>query len=336
MAMENHYIKQFPDIMAGKKVMYVHGFGSSAQSGTVHRLREVLPQATIIAEDVPLHPQEAIMMLRQLCEEERPDLIVGTSMGGMYTEMLYGFDRIMINPALRIGDTMVSHGLTGAQRFFSPRKDGVQDFIVTKALVKEYKDITTQNFAGVNDEEKGRVIGLFGDHDELVDTYDLFCEHYTTAIRFHGAHRMDDQSFMHSVLPVIRWMDDRQEGREREKVYIGTDTLIDRRGMAEASAQKAFRRLIEHYDVYIVAPAPRSTDDGTEQMKTTMAWADEYINVPAYNHVLFTNQPQMLLGDFFITTQPCDDFMGTVIPYRSDTFKTWEEIITYFDRLRGE
>ena len=149
--------------MACKKVMYVHGFGSSAESGTVHRLREVLPEATIIAEDVPLHPQEAIDMLRKLCEEQQPDLIVGTSMGGMYTEMLYVFDRIMINPALAIGDTMVSHGLTGQQHFFSPRKDGVQDFIVTKGLVKEYKDITKQNFLGVNDEERGRVIGLFGD-----------------------------------------------------------------------------------------------------------------------------------------------------------------------------
>ena len=39
----NSYIKQFPDIMKGKKIMYVHGFGSSAQSGTVKRLRELLP-----------------------------------------------------------------------------------------------------------------------------------------------------------------------------------------------------------------------------------------------------------------------------------------------------
>ena len=34
----NPYIKQFPDLMAGKKIMYVHGFLSSAQSGTVKML----------------------------------------------------------------------------------------------------------------------------------------------------------------------------------------------------------------------------------------------------------------------------------------------------------
>ncbi len=39
-AMENPYIKQFPDLMAGKKIMYVHGFLSSAQSGTVKMLQE--------------------------------------------------------------------------------------------------------------------------------------------------------------------------------------------------------------------------------------------------------------------------------------------------------
>lgn len=33
----NPYIKQFPDLMAGKKIMYVHGFLSSAQSGTVNK-----------------------------------------------------------------------------------------------------------------------------------------------------------------------------------------------------------------------------------------------------------------------------------------------------------
>ena len=57
MEKENQYVKQFPDLMSGKKVMYVHGFGSSAQSGTVTMLRTLLPEATVIAEDIPLHPE---------------------------------------------------------------------------------------------------------------------------------------------------------------------------------------------------------------------------------------------------------------------------------------
>ena len=90
--MENQYIKQFPELMSGKTILYVHGFGSSGQSGTVVRLREVLPNAHVVAPDLPLHPEEAMVLLHDTCKKEQPSLIIGTSMGGMYAEMLYGYD----------------------------------------------------------------------------------------------------------------------------------------------------------------------------------------------------------------------------------------------------
>ena len=52
MEIENQYVKQYPDLMSGKKIMYVHGFGSSAQSGTVAMLRTLLPNATVVARDI--------------------------------------------------------------------------------------------------------------------------------------------------------------------------------------------------------------------------------------------------------------------------------------------
>ena len=144
--MENPYLKQYPDLMSGKKIMYVHGFGSSAQSGTVTMLRTLMPNATVIAEDLPLHPAEAMTLLRDMQQKEQPHLIIGTSMGGMYTEQLRGTDRILVNPAFEMGATMGEHGMIGKQTFQNPRKDGVQDFIVTKALVKEYAEATTHFF----------------------------------------------------------------------------------------------------------------------------------------------------------------------------------------------
>ena len=155
--------------MKGKKIMYVHGFGSSGQSGTVTLLRTLMPESTVVAPDLPLHPAEALALLRQTCDTEKPDLIIGTSMGGMYAEMLRGVDRILINPAFEMGDTMVKHNMVGKQTFQNPRVDGVQDFIVTKALVNEYKEITTQLFNGIDETERQRVTGLFGDED-TVDT----------------------------------------------------------------------------------------------------------------------------------------------------------------------
>jgi len=332
-SMENSYIKQFPDLLKGKKMMYVHGFGSSGQSGTVRRLRTVFPNATVIAPDLPLHPEEAIALLHQLCRDEQPDIILGTSMGGMYTEQLRGFDRICTNPALCIADTMHDHGLTGTQQYQNPRQDGVQTFYVDKTLVKEYRTVSERRFEGITAEDSGRVFGLFGDEDTVVDTFDLFHQHYPQAIRFHGEHRMDDRSFMHSVLPVIRWIDDRQEKRERPIVYIGTETLADARQLPTASCQKAVRQLIEKYQVYFVAPA-HSTD--VSRYASTSAWLEQYINVPAWGHTVFTNQRHLLYGDYLIEGTETGGAMATSIVFGSDTFKTWDDIIEYFSRLGGQ
>lgn len=331
MEQQNQYIKQFPELFKGKKVLYVHGFGSSGQSGTVSRIRQVLPQAEVIAPDLPIIPQEAITLLNNVCAQEQPDLIIGTSMGGMYAEMLYGYDRILVNPALEMGDTMKEHGMIGAQHFSNPRQDGIQDFMVTKALVKEYKEMTEQCFAQVTPEEQGHVWGLFGDEDTTVNTYDLFHEHYPTAIRFHGEHRMNDHSFMYSVVPVIRWIDDRQEGRERPMIYIDVNTLMDSWKKPLSSSQKTIRTLLETYQLFFVAPAPAES----QYYADINAWLYEYINVPAYGHTVFTNQKSLLYGDYLIDIEKTEG-MATLIQFGTDTFKTWDDIADYFSRLGGQ
>ena len=60
---------------------------------------------------------------------------------------------------------------------------------------------------------------------------------------------------MHSVVPVIRWIDDKQEHRQRPIIYIGVETMMDNYQKPVSSVQKAVRQLIEHYQVLFVAPA---------------------------------------------------------------------------------
>ena len=335
MMTENPYIKQYPDMMAGKTVLYVHGFASSGQSGTVARLREVMPQAKVIAPDLPVNPHEAIALLHDICQQEKPDLIIGTSMGGMYCEQLRGIDRICINPALEIAETMRAHGMTGTQQFQNPRQDGVQDFYVDKALVKAYREVSEQRFQDITPEDEQRVVGLFGDKDDLVDTFDMFHAVYPQALHFHGEHRMNDKSFMHSVVPVIRWIDDRQEKRERPIIYIGIETLTDSYLKPASSMMKAVRMLIEHYQVYFVGPTEESGD-------TTAAWLTEHVGVPAWRHTIYTWRRDLLYGDYLIQGArskeqgASGDTMATLLEYGSDTFKTWEDIIEYFSRLGGQ
>ena len=335
--MEINYKIQFPSMMRGKTVLYVHGFASSGSSGTVAKLREMMPGAKIVAPDLPLHPAEAFELLEATCAEADPDLVIGTSMGGMYAEMLYGRDRILVNPAFQIGDTMLKHGMLGHNTFLNPRQDGVQEFIVTKALVEEYKEMTRRCFSAVTGEEsRDRVFGLFGDEDELVHTMPLFASHYRNAISFHGGHRMNDSVLLHSVIPVIRWIDDRRSGRQRPIVYIGIDAMRDSRGNQQSSAMKALGFLLEYYDVYIVAPSPSY---GHDYVAGVTDWVNDVVNVPAWNHLIFTNRKDLLYGDYLIdpsTDCGAADFSGTLVRFGDDTFKTWEEIIEYFGRLGGQ
>ena len=327
-----------PELMKGKQIVYVHGFASSGRSGTVERLRTLMPNATVTAPDLPIHPAEAMDELRQLCASLRPNLIVGTSMGGMYAEMLHGYDRILVNPAFQMADTMREHGMIGLQQFKSPRADGATSFIVNKALVKEYRTVTDQCFSQLDDAERQHVWGLFGDEDTTVHTFDIFASHYPhRAISFHGEHRLNDKTLVNAVMPVIRWIDDSQEHRSRPIIYVSIDALRAPDGSQMSSALKAFRILSERYSMFIVAPSPDyDSDNYTDGVRQ---WAREVINVPCFGHLVYTNYKSLLYGDYLIDPALDDDtraFTGTRIPFGDDTFKTWEEIIEYFGRLGGQ
>lgn len=330
------YVKQFPELMKGKKVMYVHGFASSAQSGTVTRLRELMPAATVIARDLPIRPLEALELLHNLCETEQPDLIIGTSMGGMYTEQLHGFDRILVNPAFQMGETILKHGMLGKVVFQNPRHDGVQEFIMTKQLQAEYQAATELCFADITPEDDKRVWGLFGLEDPTVHTRDLFAGYYNNVLDFHGEHRLNDSIMIHSVVPVIRWIDDKQNGRQRGIVYISIEKTLEKNGRIMPSAQKAFEMLIENYDVRLVAALPANDRSYAARMQE---WAFENLGVPTYNRLILTNRKDLLYGDYLIDGADDNgslDFMSARIDFGSDTFKTWDDIIEYFGRLGGQ
>ncbi|MCR4765468.1 MAG: esterase [Bacteroidaceae bacterium] len=322
--------------MVGKKIMYVHGFGSSGASGSARGIRILLPKATVIAPDLPVHPAEAMDLLHRICDTEKPDMIIGSSMGGMYTEMLYGFDRLLVNPAFQIADTMAEHNMMGRIEFSNPRQDGAKDFLVNKALQNEFREVSSHCFEGVNDEERNRVFALYGIHDELVHTFDLFSAHYSHAIRFKGAHFLNDHALVHCVLPIVQWIDDRQEGRERPILYISLDHTLRKDNEPMPTAVKAFQKLSAVYDTYILASVPYNHPDAWgEQVR----WVEKWLGVAAYNRLILSNHKNLSYGDYLIDaydTAGASSFMGTHIKFGTDPYKTWEDIMTFFDRLGGQ
>ena len=173
------------------KLIYFHGFGSSAQSGTIRTLRRMLSDFEVIAPDIPVDPADALPFLKQLCEDEQPDVVIGTSMGGMYAQQMFGFNRICVNPAFEMS-TMSKVLKVGTFEYFNPRMDGETHFTITPDIIKHHADMESKQFDGVNDEEKTKVWGLFGSDDRLVNGEHIFRQYYDNVIHFNGEHRMSE------------------------------------------------------------------------------------------------------------------------------------------------
>ncbi len=183
------------------KILYFHGFASSGTSGTVETLRNALPEDTVIAPDIPMEPSKALPMLRELCQKEQPDLIIGTSMGGMYAQQMFGYKRICVNPAFNM--SKMGSLKTGVHRYHNRRQDNAKEFRITKDIMNEYAQMERLQFKGITDFDKENCIGLFGINDPVVNTYDLFRKHYPNAIRFEGEHQLNDRVVHKVLLPLI-------------------------------------------------------------------------------------------------------------------------------------
>ncbi|MBQ7414854.1 MAG: hypothetical protein IJV09_05440 [Prevotella sp.] len=72
-----------------RKIVFLHGFYASGQCVPAVSLREAFEGcAEVLTPDLPLHPQEAVTFIRQLCDKEHPDMLVGNSCGSFYAQMI--------------------------------------------------------------------------------------------------------------------------------------------------------------------------------------------------------------------------------------------------------
>ena len=186
------------------KLLYVHGFASSGSSGTVMTLRRHLASWRVIAPDLPVDPFEALELLRSIVEKEKPDVVVGTSMGGMYAQQLWGVPRIIVNPSFEMSRSLL-FGKMGRNRYTAKRQDGATEFRIDKAVVERFKQMEKTQFDGVNDAEKELVTALFGDKDPVVNFYPLVSELYgkERCVHFNGEHRLNDEVVKKVLVPII-------------------------------------------------------------------------------------------------------------------------------------
>lgn len=189
-----------------KKILYIHGFSSAGSTGTATIMRNLLYEkdVRVVSPDVPVSPKEALAFLKEFAATEQPDLIIGTSMGGMYAEQLRGFKRILVNPSFHMARLLTFRGL-GNYDFHNKRADGATKFKVDKQMIAEFKEVEKLSFTGLTPEDKKNVYGLFGRNDPTVHTQDDYTKVYGREhfVIFEGEHRLNDKILKHDVLPII-------------------------------------------------------------------------------------------------------------------------------------
>ena len=176
------------------KLVYFHGFASSGASGTAQLLAKLFPSGEVIAPDIPLDPDEALPFLTELVKKEQPDIIIGTSMGGMYAQQMRGVLRICVNPAFQMSSlSKVLH--TGTFKWLNGRKNHEKEFKVTHEILQHFRAMERRQFDGITEADKELCFGLFGMDDTTVNPMNAcqtFLKHYPHATRFEGGHQLKE------------------------------------------------------------------------------------------------------------------------------------------------
>ena len=190
-----------------KKILFLHGFYASGSCVPALALKESFGmKATVLTPDLPLHPADAIRLIREICDREKPDILVGNSCGSFYAQMIaptIGVPALLGNPHFKMSDFLRER--IGNHQYKSPRADGNQDFTITEELVKEFEEMEAHQFID-EPSSKERVWGLFGEEDTLAHFEPLFLKHYINSYHFPGGHTPTAEQFKTWYCPLIEKM----------------------------------------------------------------------------------------------------------------------------------
>lgn len=194
--------------MARPKILFLHGFFASGSCVPAVALREAFEgKADVLAPDLPMRPQEALTFIKELCAQEKPDILVGNSCGSFLAQMVapsLHLPALLGNPHFEM--TKFLKERIGAHQYKSPRQDGRQNFIIDDALISEFAELEERQFAGCTFEAKPRIWGLFGENDTLAHYEPMFLEHYCHSFHFPGGHTPTANEVKEWYAPLIEKM----------------------------------------------------------------------------------------------------------------------------------
>ncbi len=191
-----------------KKILFLHGFFASGSCIPAIALHEAFEgRVRVITPDLPIHPKEALTFVQQLCDKEKPDLLVGNSNGSFLAQIIapiVGIPALLGNPHLEMTEFLKPR--IGEHQYKSPRMDGKQDFVIDGALISEFEELQKEQFKNVSPYWKDKIWGIFGEQDSLAHYKPLFLKYYTNAYSFPGGHTPTAEEVKTWYVPLIEKM----------------------------------------------------------------------------------------------------------------------------------
>ncbi len=153
--------------MASKTILVIHGFNSAGGGAKAEALKKMFPGATVLSPTFDYkNPAATLKTLDSLCLTRRPNIIIGTSLGGFFA-LLCGATHhrpaMLINPTTEPSVTL--------RKFIGQNKNFVtgQRYIFTEQDVEKYATLEREQFNKIVPEDDLTCFVLSTDDEVLGD-----------------------------------------------------------------------------------------------------------------------------------------------------------------------
>lgn len=139
------------------KIVYVHGWLSNGNTSTVTILKNMLPNDEILSPTLDYsEPLLALKYLQNYIKTNNPDLVIGTSLGGLFTSLVE-CNKILVNPAFEIPDVIFigKHKMLNDNseiNFDKKKFDELLNLIEQTKKISKSQKYLTQILIGINDD----------------------------------------------------------------------------------------------------------------------------------------------------------------------------------------
>ncbi len=150
--------------------LYIHGYLSGANSSTGQKLKAMKgDRFNILTPEVDTDPQHSLKIINDLIRETKPAIIIGSSMGGLYTLACDSGKTplLLVNPLLTPIETITEHFLNKTLPYHSQRLDGATETTITNRELEQFAEIETK-IPSLIEAKKPYLAAILSTRDELL------------------------------------------------------------------------------------------------------------------------------------------------------------------------